>query len=353
MPINVIIQQKRKELGYTQEQVANYLGVSTPAVNKWEKGSTNPDIALLAPLARLLKTDINTLLCFNEELTEQEIMVILQEINDITKQSGLEKGFELAKSKMQEYPKCELLTYRLATLMEGIMMMEGKYGVALQEYKEQIRNWYESCISSKIDEVRNGALYLLASKAINDKAFDRAKEYVEQLPEVSELDKNILQANLLLGLDKPDEAAKLLEKRLRMSLMHFQTHILKLLDAVIQARKLERAKQIAELWSQIASLIGEWRYNSYIGEFQIAIETKDEKESIRLLSLMLESLKDKVTWECPLFERLNETKVEMTYEAFLPGIINDLKNNPQYDFLREKEAFNKLIKEYDIVSDNS
>lgn len=38
MKINEIIRQKRLEKGLTQEQVANYLGVSTPAVNKWEKG---------------------------------------------------------------------------------------------------------------------------------------------------------------------------------------------------------------------------------------------------------------------------------------------------------------------------
>ena len=38
MPINTIIREKRKELGLTQERIAEYLGVSTPAVNKWEKG---------------------------------------------------------------------------------------------------------------------------------------------------------------------------------------------------------------------------------------------------------------------------------------------------------------------------
>lgn len=38
MPMNRIIQEKRRELGLTQEQVAQYLGVSTPAVSKWEKG---------------------------------------------------------------------------------------------------------------------------------------------------------------------------------------------------------------------------------------------------------------------------------------------------------------------------
>ena len=38
MKINDIIRQKRLEKGFTQEQVANYLGVTTPAVSKWETG---------------------------------------------------------------------------------------------------------------------------------------------------------------------------------------------------------------------------------------------------------------------------------------------------------------------------
>lgn len=38
MAICKVIQERRKALGLTQEQVAEYLGVTTPAVNKWEKG---------------------------------------------------------------------------------------------------------------------------------------------------------------------------------------------------------------------------------------------------------------------------------------------------------------------------
>lgn len=37
MKINDIIREKRLAKGLTQEQIANYLGVSTPAVNKWER----------------------------------------------------------------------------------------------------------------------------------------------------------------------------------------------------------------------------------------------------------------------------------------------------------------------------
>ena len=38
MKINQIIRQRRRELSLTQEHVAAYLGVSSPAVNKWDKG---------------------------------------------------------------------------------------------------------------------------------------------------------------------------------------------------------------------------------------------------------------------------------------------------------------------------
>lgn len=42
----------------TQEQMAGYLGVTAPAVHKWEKGTSYPDITLLPALARLLDTDL-------------------------------------------------------------------------------------------------------------------------------------------------------------------------------------------------------------------------------------------------------------------------------------------------------
>ena len=51
MRIGEQIKNYRKTAGLTQEQVANYLGVSTPAVNKWEKGSNMPDISLLVDIA--------------------------------------------------------------------------------------------------------------------------------------------------------------------------------------------------------------------------------------------------------------------------------------------------------------
>ncbi|WP_026511296.1 helix-turn-helix domain-containing protein [Butyrivibrio sp. LC3010] len=62
MNIGKIIRKYRKEMGITQEEMAARLGVTTPAVNKWENGNTLPDIGLVAPIARLLEISTDELL---------------------------------------------------------------------------------------------------------------------------------------------------------------------------------------------------------------------------------------------------------------------------------------------------
>lgn len=99
MKINDIIRQKRLEKGLTQEQVANYLGVTTPAVSKWETGATYPDIVLLPAFARLLDTDLNTLLSFQENLSDKEVALFLNKVTETVEKEGFDAGYLLAMEK--------------------------------------------------------------------------------------------------------------------------------------------------------------------------------------------------------------------------------------------------------------
>lgn len=56
------IAQKRKELGYTQQNLADMLNISFQAVSKWENGTSTPDIHLLPELATILQTSVDALL---------------------------------------------------------------------------------------------------------------------------------------------------------------------------------------------------------------------------------------------------------------------------------------------------
>ena len=111
MQIGSVIRKYRKECGLTQEEMAKRLGVTTPAVNKWENGNTNPDIELLAPIARLLHISLDTLLSFQEKLTDMEIETLIRQMGDKLEKEGFEKTYEWAVQITKKYPNCNMLIW--------------------------------------------------------------------------------------------------------------------------------------------------------------------------------------------------------------------------------------------------
>ena len=57
-----IIATRRKELGYTQQQLAEKLNVSDKVVSKWETGRSLPDTSMLTDLAEVLGISVSELL---------------------------------------------------------------------------------------------------------------------------------------------------------------------------------------------------------------------------------------------------------------------------------------------------
>ena len=68
---SVFLRQRRKELGLTQEQLAEKLFVSTAAVSKWELGKSLPDIAKIEDLAAAL--EVSVLEVLRGELSAQKL----------------------------------------------------------------------------------------------------------------------------------------------------------------------------------------------------------------------------------------------------------------------------------------
>ena len=83
MKIGQKILQLRKEKGLTQEQLADELGVSAAAVSKWETDNSYPDITLLCPLARALGTNVDTLLQFEQTLSDDEVINMVTSLHYI------------------------------------------------------------------------------------------------------------------------------------------------------------------------------------------------------------------------------------------------------------------------------
>ena len=56
------IARRRKEIGLTQKELAERLGVTNKAVSKWETGGGMPDVSVLETLAGVLEVSVDELL---------------------------------------------------------------------------------------------------------------------------------------------------------------------------------------------------------------------------------------------------------------------------------------------------
>ena len=142
MDIGVVIKKYRKEAGMTQEEMANRLGVTTPAVNKWENSNSKPDIELLAPIARLLDISLDTLLSFHEKLSDTEIEEIIRKMDRMFSEEGYEKTYEWALRLIKEYPNCNMLIWQAAPMLDIVCAgkdVEGTYKV-VKYLLEDFRN---------------------------------------------------------------------------------------------------------------------------------------------------------------------------------------------------------------------
>ena len=162
MMLGTTIREKRRALGMTQEQTAEKLGVTASAVNKWERGAACPDITLLAPLARLLKTDLNELLSFRRELTDREVADFTGELLRTVKEEGFPAAWTLAEEKLREYPECPLLALAAAVQLYGCLALfppeEGR-----ERYEALLAERYEELADCQDLRVRNQARSLLVS----------------------------------------------------------------------------------------------------------------------------------------------------------------------------------------------
>lgn len=124
MQIGEVIRKYRKEKNMTQEEMARRLGVTAPAVNKWENGNSLPDIALLAPIARLLDISLDTLLSFQKELTQEEIRQLIYEMDEKLRSEDYEEVFRWARGILEKYPNCQELALQAATVLNAWCLMK-------------------------------------------------------------------------------------------------------------------------------------------------------------------------------------------------------------------------------------
>ena len=246
--IGTNIAARRKAKGMTQEQLAAKLGVSAPAVSKWETGSSCPDIALLCPLARALDTNVDTLLQFEETLSDAEVTEKLNALLKDALHGGASRAQEELQKLLRQYPNCTALQYNAAAAYDAFQMFFPDAGEETnREWKERKRALLEEVRAGGNAAYWQGATIQLASLAVADGSLEEGAALLRELPEHIG-DPSRVWAFYYLKKDEPEQALKLTQKQLYKLVSQTQSCLATMMDPRLspepeQLMKLSRASR--------------------------------------------------------------------------------------------------------------
>lgn len=348
MSIRQNIRELRRQQGLTQEQVAQRLGVSAPAVNKWEKGVSCPDIALLPALARLLKTDVNALLDFEEELTRQEVAEFVNQLATQGMQVGVEEAFQSAWEKIRQYPNCHALLVNTAMVLDGVLAMNANKGSP--DHSADIEAWYVRAAQSEDVQIRNQANSRLALRYMERREYDKAQALLDSLPPEPFFDKRQMQAGLYVRQERWEDAAKLTESGLIGDAARIQTALMTLISIAQKEGREQDARRIADIAVEVSRLLNQSEFTVQTLCYQQALTNKDADALMEVLQTLLPGLlkpwQDKPS---PLYRHLPQKELGADFgKTMLASIVKDMEDEHihEFDFVKADPRFKALMAEY-------
>ena len=242
------IYKLRKEAGLTQKKLAQMLGVSEPAVCKWEAGSSMPDVMLLAPLARVLHTDLNKLFAYEETLSEKKIEELIRAAEAI-RQEEPEREASYWEEVLQKYPNAEMLQLVYVKLLTKHQIQ----GKLTEEQRGRLEEILLKLTESKEKRIQETAHLHLVSFYIRIRQFDKAKGQVEVL---SPFDFNARHMKALLHYEAQEyaEGLKVSEQFLLECVQNALICLSHMADAMHLQKNKEREFFFAEAMCQLEEL---------------------------------------------------------------------------------------------------
>ena len=182
----------------TQEDVADFLGITPQSVSKWERGECYPDITFLPALANIFETSVDLLIGMDVIRAEETRFNIHKTANEFQRNGDYISAEKVYRDALLIYPNKPGMILGLA----GVLALQGKSAEAV----ELIEKGLPLSINEKQKSTMRAALCFLYLKCGNT---EKANKLASTLPHTresrevinglntDEIDMNI--KNILLG----------------------------------------------------------------------------------------------------------------------------------------------------------
>ena len=340
MTIGDVIKKYRKNKGMTQEEMAVRLGVTAPAVNKWERGNTLPDVALLAPIARLLGITTDELLSFKDDLTDEEISQYLLKIQKDLESKDFHDIFLSVKEKVEEYPNCEKLIWQAAVILDAKRMTIEL--PSQDKYDKVIFGWYERCLLSEDERIRNQAADSLFHAFIRQEDYEKAAQYLDYFS-LENPDRKRKEALVNSKTGKRTEAYRAYEELIFSAYQHIQMTLNDLRILYMEDDDHEMARKLVEVSSSAASTFEMGKYNEICFGLDVAAWEKDIEWTAQLMQEILDSIGTISAFtKSKLYQHMALKTVDSNFSASLKRELLKSLEDESFHYMQGNEDWEKL-----------
>lgn len=342
MTLGKVIRKYRKIRNLTQEEMAARLGVTAPAVNKWENENSYPDIMLLAPIARLLEISLDTLLAFHEDLTAEEINEIIREADLKLKKESYDEAFQWAKKTLEQYPNCEQLILNIAVIFDAQHILQG---VSKEEYDEYFCSLYVRALDSKDEAIRIRAADSLVGFYMRKKQYDKAEKYLEYFS-IQNPERKRKQAQIYAETGRIKEAYKAYEELLFTDYQRISMELHGMYMLALQDNDRERVHKLVDKQRELAKCFEMGKYHEISSVLELATLEKDSDTVVSVMEEMLSCVEQIGDFrKSPLYEHIDFKEINEDFMAEMKeNLLKCFRDEESYGFLKSDERWQKLVK---------
>jgi len=167
-----VLVKKRKEKGITQDELANYIGVSKASVSKWETEHSYPDVTFLPQLAAYFNISIDELMDYKPQMAKEDIRKLYRKLSSDFASKPFDTVMDDCRQIIKKYYSCFPLLLQM-----GILMIN---------HAELLKDPQKS--ASLIEEAR--ALFIRVKEESDDVSLTRQALYMEALCSLAACDPN-------------------------------------------------------------------------------------------------------------------------------------------------------------------
>ncbi len=350
----------RKLRGITQDELADFLGVTKASVSKWENGQSLPDILLLPKLAVYFNLTIDELMGYEPQLSKEQIQKIYGDFGKRFASEPFEVVFADSKILVKKYYSCYIFLEQICILWVNHYMLPEK-----QEQKMEVLKETEGLCNHILANCKNVGICndMLVIRAMVQLLVGKPELVIEEMEEImnpcrllNQSDGLLTQAYFLKGdMEKAD----------RYTQISMYTHLLQLVGSAMQYLMIhaQQADICKETMQRVDKVIEAYRIKelhkntmaNYSYQAAVCYSLYGEKEeAIKRLEVYAECAAAVISDEVMLHADGYFTKLDSWFEEFDLGtqlvrdkqvILESVREsllNPVFEPLRKEKGYKRI-----------